>query len=477
MVNKKSEDDLLKRLGEIFFQTRTQKIIVVSLAILVVLVGYYSFRSIQYADRLLPKTRVNQIDVGGLTLEQANEKVIANFSEQPFTIQLDQAPWKKIKRTELGWANDYFYDLAKIKQEQQPFAWGMASIIGTHYQLPNTYDKAKVSQLTENLKNDILQKNTTRVPTVNATIEWRKGKFTILPEKQGETIDVAAVQEALRQNLETGKSSVNAEDYYAQPILMKKDSRLQKAVDKLNDLSKIKGIYTVNGNEVKLSSDELRSWLTTNEQAEVTLKQDKVTAFVTKLNEEHNTKNNPTRFNSTLRGAVSVPVGIYNWSIDIPAEVKALSDQILKGEDFNRTPITEAAESNVQAGIGNTYVEVDLQNQHMWFYKEGNLQLETPIVSGKPSTPTPPGVNYVTSKSMNQILRGLNDDGSKYASPVSYWMPIDQTGVGIHDSNWQSAYGGDLWLYRGSHGCINTPPDKMSELYPMLEVGTPVLVF
>lgn len=31
-----------------------------------------------------------------------------------------------------------------------------------------------------------------------------------------------------------------------------------------------------------------------------------------------------------------------------------------------------------------------------------------------------------------------------------YWMPVDWTGVGIHDSDWQPAYGGDLWKTRYS---------------------------
>ena len=121
--------------------------------------------------------------------------------------------------------------------------------------------------------------------------------------------------------------------------------------------------------------------------------------------------------------------------------MKELSAQILKGENLNRVPKVVSDVENIQTSIGNTYVEVDLQNQHMWYYKEGKLQFETDIVSGKPSTPTPPGLNYVRSKSMDQVLRGLNDDGSKYASPVRYWMPIDDTGVGIHDSDWQYAYG------------------------------------
>lgn len=467
----------MKRFGENFVQEKTKKIIIFGLVVLLLFVSFYSFKSVHYAERLLPKTKINSINVGGLTLEQANEKLNTELSEAPFIIQLDNSLWKKIKRSEYGWSNNHLNDLNKIKQQQQPFAWGINSLLGSQHQLSKEYDQSKVNQLVESLRAVLHQKNASRVPTKNATVEWQKDNFVIVPEKQGTTFDIEAVTSALIQYLENGEDSLDAETYYAQPILTKEDSVLKKQKARMNQLAKLKASYTIGGKQISISTEELSSWLTTNEKAEVLLDQEKVTAFVTKLNNEYNTVENPTQFNSTRRGSVDVPAGIYSWSIDIPAEVKALSDQILKGEDFNRVPLIVSDVPNVQTSLGNTYVEVDLQNQYMWYYKEGQIQFETDIVSGKPSTPTPPGLNYVTSKSTNQVLRGLNEDGSKYASPVRYWMPIDQTGVGIHDSDWQYAYGGDLWLYRGSHGCINTPPAKMDELYPILEVGTPVLVF
>lgn len=468
---------MLKSFREDFFQEKTKKIIIISLVVLLIVVSFYSFKSVHYAERLLPKTKVNSINVGGLTLEQANKKLNAELTEAPFEIHLGSTLWKQIKRSDFGWQTDHLEELSRIKQKQKPFAWGITSLLGSQHNLPKMYDQTKVNQLVADLNTVLLETNAARVPTKNATIEWQEDQFVIVPEKQGDTFDVEAVKSALKEYLENGEDSLDTEDYYAQPVLTKEDSTLKKLKAKMNQLAKLEAVYTIGGKQLTIPTQELSSWLTTNEKAEVLLKQDQVTAFVTKLNEENNTKENPTSFNSTLRGTVSVPVGIYNWTIDIPSEVAELSAQILKGENFNRTPKVVSDVENIQTSIGGTYVEVDLQNQHMWYYKDGALQFETDIVSGKPSTPTPPGLNYVRSKSMDQVLRGLNEDGSKYASPVRYWMPIDDTGVGIHDSDWQYAYGGDLWLYRGSHGCINTPPAKMAELYPMLEEGTPVLVF
>ncbi len=49
-------------------------------------------------------------------------------------------------------------------------------------------------------------------------------------------------------------------------------------------------------------------------------------------------------------------------------------------------------------------------------------------------------------------------------------------GIGIHDSVWEGAYGGDIYKYDGSHGCINTPLTPLRQ-YENVSVGTPVIVY
>jgi lipoprotein-anchoring transpeptidase ErfK/SrfK len=123
--------------------------------------------------------------------------------------------------------------------------------------------------------------------------------------------------------------------------------------------------------------------------------------------------------------------------------------------------------------IGDTYIEIDMGEQEMYYYVNGILQLETPVVTGNTSLKrgTPSGVNYVYLKQKDRILRGVG-----YASHVDFWMPVNG-GIGIHDSSWRSSYGGTIYQNNGSHGCINTPRDIMVQLYDMVEVGTPVVMF
>lgn len=123
--------------------------------------------------------------------------------------------------------------------------------------------------------------------------------------------------------------------------------------------------------------------------------------------------------------------------------------------------------------IGDTYIEVDMTEQKMYYYEDGELILETDIVTGNTGRRmgTPQGVNYVYNKQRNRVLRGQG-----YASPVKYWVPV-KGAIGIHDASWRSKFGGEIYKTNGSHGCINTPTEIMAQLYESVEIGTPVIMF
>ena len=123
--------------------------------------------------------------------------------------------------------------------------------------------------------------------------------------------------------------------------------------------------------------------------------------------------------------------------------------------------------------IGDTYIEVDMGQQRMYYYQNGECLVSVDVVTGNARRRwnTPEGINFVYAKQRNRILRGAD-----YATPVKYWMPVVGN-VGIHDADWRRDFGGEIYLTNGSHGCINTPPDVMSELYELVEKGTPVVMF
>ena len=121
---------------------------------------------------------------------------------------------------------------------------------------------------------------------------------------------------------------------------------------------------------------------------------------------------------------------------------------------------------------GSTYVEVNISAQRMWLYKNGKCIVDTPVVTGtRYSMDTPKGYFDIYSRARNTVLTGPG-----YASPVDYWMAFSG-GCGIHDASWRSSFGGNIYTYNGSHGCINTPYNAVRTIYNNTTYGTPVIVY
>ncbi len=119
-----------------------------------------------------------------------------------------------------------------------------------------------------------------------------------------------------------------------------------------------------------------------------------------------------------------------------------------------------------------TFIEISIDQQHMWFYENGKLILDTDVVTGnKGNNDTPKGTYYVES-----LARDTTLTGEGYSSFVKYWIGF-YGGYGIHDASWRSSYGGTIYKGNGSHGCVNTPLDKVKKIYEKVDYGTPVYVY
>lgn len=121
----------------------------------------------------------------------------------------------------------------------------------------------------------------------------------------------------------------------------------------------------------------------------------------------------------------------------------------------------------------NTYVAVSIDEQYVWFYKNGVVLVSSPIVTGtKGVNETPRGNFQILSKSRNIYLTGPG-----YRSFVNFWMKITPNQIGLHDAGWRSSFGGSIYLSNGSHGCINMPYYVAQTIYENASIGTKVKVY
>lgn len=76
---------------------------------------------------------------------------------------------------------------------------------------------------------------------------------------------------------------------------------------------------------------------------------------------------------------------------------------------------------------------------------------------------------FYLSRDKDRYLRG---DG--YKSWVNFFIPFNG-GIGFHDASWRSTFGGNIYLYSGSHGCINMPYSAAKKLYENVTLGEKLL--
>ena len=125
--------------------------------------------------------------------------------------------------------------------------------------------------------------------------------------------------------------------------------------------------------------------------------------------------------------------------------------------------------------VGNNFAVVSLRHQYMWVFHNGKLAVETPIISGKPVSPTLQG-NF----NVQYMEKGRYLTGPGYKSWVDYWVPFSGS-YGIHDAPWQryNRFYKDSksYTWAGSHGCVNVMPSVMPRVYAALYQGNPVTVY
>lgn len=447
---------------------------------LVALLGVYFGCALHYQNTLLPRTTFAGVPVGGMKMAAAKAKIKANTLDKHYVLVDQNKQAATFTGRAVGTFQDISKDLRALKQDQNPWSWPVALVSGVVSAADLTdiqslkLDKQKVQALANQTTAKL---NQGRTQTTNASIAKKDGKFILTKEIYGNALDTRKVANLVTHMVTTGQTQADLKSTYDRPTITAGSAKLHADLTTLKKLSVVKGTYSLAGDTVTIPEQLIKNSVDYKDGA-VAVNPAVFSDFLTQLAAKYNTVDKTRVFKTTNSGTVSIPAGTFGWSIQQFSEANALAATIKKGENFTRHPlISGSGQSFHGSDIGKTYVEVSKAKQHMWVYVNGAEQISTDVVTGKPNQATPSGAFFVWSKQRNATLRGLNDDGSKYASPVSYWMPIDYTGVGLHDSPWQPKYGGDWYEENGSHGCVNTPPTVMAKLYSLVPAGTPVVVY
>ncbi|MBI2012065.1 L,D-transpeptidase [Candidatus Daviesbacteria bacterium] len=126
--------------------------------------------------------------------------------------------------------------------------------------------------------------------------------------------------------------------------------------------------------------------------------------------------------------------------------------------NFNNNSSTVLGTTN--AAGEEKWIEVSLDEQMLRAW-EGNKQImEFPISSGK-WAPTPKGTFNIWYKTRNQVMSGGSKElGTYYYLPNVPHNMFFYKGYAIHGAYWHNNFGQPM-----SHGCVNSPLDKIGALF------------
>lgn len=459
----------VKHLTVLFF------VVIVSLMAAYVGLAFYYRNAFEYA------TWINGVYCTGRSVEDVNRELADSFQYEGITVYDKDGNSYHISAQEIGYQFDFVRALEIYQKQQNAWAWIDSLVHENVAEISPvvSYDLKALGECVDGLPfMDEGKKEEYRFEIVKTDqgYELINERMNVLNGEEA----VAAIQEALDHSAKT--VSLEEAGCYHNLELTEEMQKTLTLWEKLDAFQQCGITYQMGEDRIPVDKSVVCDWIllaedgsfAIDENGQLQLKEGAIEGFVEALAREYDTVGTAREFTSTSGETITVEGGIYGNKLDQKKEVEYLTEAFYaKKREIHEPEYTQKAFAQGKNDIGDTYIEIDMGEQMMYYYADGVCTLETPVVTGNTSRKrgTPTGVNYVYNKQTNRILRGED-----YASHVDFWMPV-KGNIGIHDASWRSSYGGTIYQTNGSHGCINTPRDAMVKLYEAVEIGTPVVMF
>ena len=441
--------------------------------------GLYWHESLKYKTCFLPGTIVDGMDVTGKTAAEVEDAIMEQLKGYKLTINGREDLSESITGEEVGLYAEFDDTLAKAIAAQKPMEWGKYRF-GKSVNEVNTdalirYNDEMLGEAVDSLS--CMDKENMREPQDAKISDYDSatGSYSIIKEDEGTELQEEKVKEAVATAVMSLAESVDLEEQgcYVSPSITSEDEALKTACETMNKYVGARITYQFGDKSETLSGDEIHNWLTVNGTS-VRINEGKATEYVKKLAASYDTAYKAKSLKTSYGKTVSITGGSYGYKINQAKEAATLVSLIKNGEQTSREPeYSQKGASRTGNDYGNTYVEINLTAQHLYFYVKGKLVVQSDFVSGNAAKgwSTPAGAYSITYKQRNATLKGQG-----YATPVSYWMPFNG-GIGLHDANWRKTFGGTIYKTNGSHGCVNLPPAVAKTIYENISAGDPVLCY
>lgn len=449
------------------------------LVILLVLFAGISFHQQNHFNR---HVTINNVNVGGLTAEQAYQKVKKNSTPTKVYVN-NRLVYQATTTTTHFTSQDRSKFTKALKNQRTIFPTGKHIALNIK---PANFNAASLAPAKTAVTNEVKRLNVGRKTPVDAYAVYQNGTVKTVAAVNGTKYNLQKVLASFDQ--QAANSRIELHPSYAKPL----SANSKTVKNEKSQLAKLKNktvTYQVENKKYQFKTDQVIT-KATYQNGKYSFDTSAVDAKIKQINNDQATLGKAFKFKTHAGNVITTSSnGSYGWKIDASKAGQTLANALANGKktvnaEHDLTGIgynQQGTGYNVTSnnGIGNTYAEVSLADQHAWFYQDGKCVLSTDIVSGtnNEGNKTPTGVWYIMYQQSPSVLRGKNDDGSDYASKVTYWSPFTDTGCGFHDASWRHNWSKTAYLKDGSHGCINMQPSVAGTAFHALHKDEPVIIY
>jgi len=438
------------------------------------LVIYFGI-TIYFMNHFYFGSTISCINVSGKTVEEVDEQMPSEVEEYTLELQERGNTKEQIRASDIGLEYNSDEKIKELKEKQNPFAW----IIGI-------FDKkdsktAEIVTYDDELLQECLDKLTcfdssNIIESQNPKFEYTDNGYVIIDEVYGNKINKDIFYDRIIKAILKGEKTIDLEatNCYENPQYTSTSQEVIDTKDMLNKYTDSTITYTFEDKNEVLDGSTINNWIQVNKNLEIIFDEKKIKSYLDKLSSTYDTVGKTRDFVTSLGTTIKVSGGDYGWLINTNEEVQDLIEVIKEGQTITKEPIyKQVALADHNNDIGNTYVEINMTKQHLWFYKNGVLVVEGDVVTGNVNNncSTPTGIYGLKFKQKDATLKGEG-----YTTHVSFWMPFNG-GIGIHDASWRYMFGGNIYKTNGSHGCVNSPYYLANTIFNNIEEGCPVICY
>lgn len=435
----------------------------------------YFLISIYFNNHFFIGTYINGVNVSFKTVEEADTKLLNASYNYVLEIKERNGVVEYIEGDKINFEYKGTDKIDELKKKQNGFLWPKFLFTKNVYNVNNVYSYEK-SLLDEEFNKLSCFAKENVIEPLDACFHYNGTEYEIIKEVYGNKVNKDYLYAYILNSVLIGRETIDLEEInaYEYPDFTSTSDKVIEAQKQLNTFVSTTVYYNFDDEIEILDGSIINEWLEVDQFMNVVINENKVKEYLNDLSLKYDTYGKTRTFKTTTGKTVEVAGGNYGWKIDKTKEFDELINNIKNGETIKKEPLyIQKAWGTRENDIGNTYVEINLTNQSLWFYKNGKLIVQGDVVTGNVSrgNATPQGTYMLNYKQKNATLKGAG-----YSSEVKYWMPFN-CNIGIHDASWRWAFGGSVYKTDGSHGCVNAPLYLAKKIYENIEPGTPIVCY